>query len=131
MVHIFLTNCSIYNNTHLFIITHNCLIFINNHYLYTCTSITICIFVGNLVTEIYFQQEVIVHVLCGELECLNQPTRLWICHPLRSFLRKYIPRSDLYSPPSASWICISLLPFLPPISSSYPFVPFTQLFSRL
>ena len=84
-------------------------------------------FVGNLVTEIYFQQEVIAYVLCGKLECFNQPIRLWICHPSRSFHRKYIPGSDLYSPPSASSSCISLLSFPPPFSSQNPIVQFTTI----
>ena len=106
------------------IVTPNWSIFINNHYLYTCTSITNCIFVGNLVTEIYFQQEVIVYVLCGNWVFI-QPTAFGFVIPWEAFSRKYIPGADLYSPPSASSSCISLAPFPTPISSLYSFDWFT------
>ena len=65
---------------------------------------------------------------CVGNQSVQQPIRLWICHPLRSFHKKYIPGSDPYSPPSASLSCLSLVPFSPPFSSQYPSVQFTIMF---
>ena len=103
----FLNQLFLYNKTHVFQLHPTGLIFINNHYLYTCTSITIRIFVGNFVTEIYFyHQEVLVYVLSmGVVYPAYSPLDL-------SSLEK-LTQENIYPAPtqvSAISSCISLAP---------------------
>ena len=64
----------------------------------------------------------------GRLVCFKQPTRLWICHILRSFRRLYIPR---FRPTFSSFRFLELH-FLSSISaalsSQYPFDWFTHYY---
>ena len=72
-----LSNSQWYMFLNQLIISRNCLIFINNHCLYTCASITICILLQEtFVTEIYIFKKLFSSMYSRQKRVFPQPIRL-------------------------------------------------------